>query len=90
MNVIYATLGAAAATIIVLLLRRVLKKRVPPTVFAVLWLLVLIRVLIPVEAATHLSVFPAESALAVPANGEFEHGEDAADFAMPQFGAQAD
>lgn len=90
MNVIYANLGAAAATIIVLLLRRVLKKRVPPTVFAVLWILVLIRVLIPVEAATHLSVFPAESALAVSANGEFEHGEDAPDFVMPQFGAQAD
>lgn len=90
MNVIYANLGAAAATIIVLLLRRVLKKRVPSAVFAVLWLLVLIRVLIPVEAATHLSVFPAESALAVSANGEFEHGEDAPDFVMPQFGAQAD
>ena len=90
MNVIYANLGAAAAAIIVLLLRRVLKKRVPSAVFAVLWLLVLIRVLIPVEAATHLSVFPAESALAVSANGEFEHGEDAPDFVMPQFGAQAD
>lgn len=90
MNVIYANLGAAAAAIIVLLLRRVLKKRVPSTVFAVLWLLVLIRVLIPVEAATHLSVFPAESALAVSANGELEHGEDAPDFVMPQFGAQAD
>ena len=90
MNVIYANLGAAAATIIVLLLRRVLKKRVPSAVFAVLWLLVLIRVLIPVEAATHLSVFPAESALAVSANGEFEHGEDAPDFVMPQFGTQAD
>lgn len=90
MSVIYANLGAAAATIIVLLLRRVLKKRVPSAVFAVLWLLVLIRVLIPVEAATHLSVFPAESALAVSANGEFEHGEDAPDFVMLQFGAQAD
>lgn len=90
MNVIYANLGAAAAAIIVLLLRRVLKKRVPSAVFAVLWLLVLIRVLIPVEAATHLSVFPAESALAASANGEFEHGEDAPDFVMPQFGAQAD
>lgn len=90
MSVIYANLGAAAATIIVLLLRRVLKKRVPSAVFAVLWLLVLIRVLIPVEAATHLSAFPAESALAVSANGEFEHGEDAPDFVMPQFGAQAD
>lgn len=90
MNVIYANLGAAAAAIIVLLLRRVLKKRVPSAVFAVLWLLVLIRVLIPMEAATHLSVFPAESALAVSANGEFEHGEDAPDFVMPQFGAQAD
>ena len=90
MNVIYANLGAAAAAIIVLLLRRVLKKRVPSAVFAVLWLLVLIRVLIPVEAATHLSVFPAESTLAVSANGEFEHGEDAPDFVMPQFGAQAD
>lgn len=90
MNVIYANLGAAAATIIVLLLRRVLKKRVPLRVLVALWLLVLIRVLIPVEAATHLSVFPAESALAVSANGEFEHGEDAPDFVMPQFGAQAD
>lgn len=90
MNVIYANLGAAAAAIIVLLLRRVLKNKVPPAVFAVLWLLVLIRVLIPVEAATHLSVFPAESALAVSANGEFEHDEDAPDFVMPQFGAQAD
>ena len=90
MNVIYANLGAAAAAIIVLLLRRVLKKRVPSAVFAVLWLLVLIRVPIPVEAATHLSVFPAESALAVSANGEFEHGEGAPDFVMPQFGAQAD
>lgn len=90
MNVIYANLGAAAATIIVLLLRRVLKKRVPSAVFVTLWLLVLIRVLIPVEAATHLSVFPAESAPAVSANGEFEHGEDALDFVMPQFGAQAD
>ena len=90
MNVIYANLGAAAAAIIVLLLRRVLKKRVPPAVFVTLWLLVLIRVLIPVQAATHLSVFPAESALAVSANGEFEHGEDASDFVMPQFGAQAD
>lgn len=90
MNVIYANLGAAAATIIVLLLRRGLKKRVPLRVLVALWLLVLIRVLIPVEAATHLSVFPAESALAVSANGEFEHGEDAPDFVMPQFGAQAD
>ena len=90
MNVIYANLGAAAAAIIVLLLRRVLKKRVPSAVFAVLWLLVLIRVLIPVQAATHLSVFPAESAPAVSANGEFEHGEDASDFVMPQFGAQTD
>ena len=90
MNVIYANLGAAAAAIIVLLLRRVLKNKVPPAVFVTLWLLVLIRVLIPVEAATHLSVFPAESALAVSANGEFEHGEDAPDFVMPQFGAQAD
>ena len=90
MNVIYANLGAAAAAIIVLLLRRVLKKRVPSAVFVTLWLLVLIRVLIPVEAATHLSVFPAESALAASANGEFEHGEDAPDFVMPQFGAQAD
>lgn len=90
MNVIYANLGAAAATIIVLLLRRVLKNRVPLRVLVALWLLVLIRVLIPVEAATHLSVFPAESALAVSANGEFEHGEDAPDFVMPQFGAQAD
>ena len=90
MNVIYANLGAAAAAIIVLLLRRVLKKRVPLRVLVALWLLVLIRVLIPVEAATHLSVFPAESALAVSANGEFEHGEDAPDFVMPQFGAQAD
>lgn len=90
MNVIYANLGAAAAAIIVLLLRRVLKKRVPSAVFAVLWLLVLIRVLIPVEAATHLSVFPTESALAVSANGEFEHGEDKTDFVMPQLGAQAD
>ncbi len=90
MNVIYANLGAAAAAIIVLLLRRVLKKRVPLRVLVALWLLVLIRVLIPVEAATHLSVFPAESALAVSANGEFEHGEDALDFVMPQFGAQAD
>ena len=90
MNVIYANLGAAAAAIIVLLLRRVLKNKVPPAVFVTLWLLVLIRVLIPVEAATHLSVFPAESALAVSANGEFEHGEDAPDFVMPQFGARAD
>lgn len=90
MNVIYANLGAAAAAIIVLLLRRVLKKRVPLRVLVALWLLVLIRVLIPVEAATHLSVFPAESALAVSANGEFEHGEDKTDFVMPQFGAQAD
>ena len=90
MSVIYANLGAAAATIIVLLLRRGLKKRVPLRVLVALWLLVLIRVLIPVEAATHLSVFPAESALAVSANGEFEHGEDAPDFVMPQFGAQAD
>lgn len=90
MSVIYANLGAAAATIIVLLLRRVLKKRVPLRVLVALWLLVLIRVLIPVEAATHLSVFPAESALAVSANGEFEHGEDKTDFVMPQFGAQAD
>lgn len=90
MNVIYANLGAAAATIIVLLLRRGLKKRVPLRVLVALWLLVLIRVLIPVETATHLSVFPAESALAVSANGEFEHGEDAPDFVMPQFGAQAD
>lgn len=90
MNVIYANLGAAAATIIVLLLRRVLKKRVPLRVLVALWLLVLIRVLIPVEAATHLSVFPAESALVVSANGEFEHGEDAPDFVMPQLGAQAD
>ncbi len=90
MNVIYANLGAAAAAIIVLLLRRVLKNRVPLRVLVALWLLVLIRVLIPVEAATHLSVFPAESALAVSANGEFEHGEDAPDFVMPQFGAQAD
>ena len=90
MNVIYANLGAAAAAIIVLLLRRVLKNKVPPAVFVTLWLLVLIRVLIPVQAATHLSVFPAESALAVSANGEFEHGEDAPDFVMPQFGAQAD
>lgn len=90
MNVIYANLGAAAATIIMLLLRRVLKKRVPLRLLVVLWLLVLIRVLIPVEAATHLSVFPAESALAVSANGEFEHGEDKTDFVMPQFGAQAD
>lgn len=90
MNVIYANLGAAAAAIIVLLLRRVLKKKVPSAVFAVLWLLVLIRVLIPVEAATHLSVFSAESALAVSANGELEHGEDAPDFVMPQLGAQAD
>lgn len=90
MNVIYANLGAAAATIIVLLLRRGLKKRVPLRVLVALWLLVLIRVLIPVEAATHLSVFPAESALAVSANGELEHGEDAPDFVMPQFGAQAD
>lgn len=90
MNVIYANLGAAAAAIIVLLLRRVLKKRVPLRVLVALWLLVLIRVLIPVEAATHLSVFPAESALAVSANGEFEHGEDKTDFAMPQFGTQAD
>lgn len=90
MNVIYANLGAAAAAIIVLLLRRVLKKRVPLQVLVALWLLVLIRVLIPVEAATHLSVFPAESALAVSANGEFEHGEDAPDFVMPQLGAQAD
>ena len=90
MNVIYANLGAAAAAIIVLLLRRVLKNKVPPAVFVTLWLLVLIRVLIPVQAATHLSVFPAESALAASANGEFEHGEDAPDFVMPQFGAQAD
>lgn len=90
MSVIYANLGTAAATIIVLLLRRVLKKRVPSAVFAVLWLLVLIRVLIPVETATHISVFPAESALTVSANGEFEHGEDAPDFVMPQFGTQAD
>lgn len=90
MNVIYANLGAAAAAIIVLLLRRVLKKKVPSAVFAVLWLLVLIRVLIPVEAATHLSVFPAEGAPAVSANGELEHGEDKTDFVMPQFGAQAD
>lgn len=90
MSVIYANLGAAAAAIIVLLLRRVLKKRVPLRVLVALWLLVLIRVLIPVEAATHLSVFPAESALAVSANGEFEHGEDKTDFVMPQFGAQAD
>lgn len=90
MNVIYANLGAAAAAIIVLLLRRVLKKRVPLRVLVALWLLVLIRVLIPVEAATHLSVFPAESALAVSANGELEHGEDAPDFVMPQFGTQAD
>lgn len=90
MSVIYANLGAAAAAIIVLLLRRVLKKRVPLRVLVALWLLVLIRVLIPVEAATHLSVFPAESALAVSANSEFEHGEDAPDFVMPQFGAQAD
>lgn len=90
MNVIYANLGAAATAIIVLLLRRVLKNKVPPAVFVTLWLLVLIRVLIPVQAATHLSVFPAESALAASANGEFEHGEDAPDFVMPQFGAQAD
>ena len=90
MNVIYANLGAAAAAIIVLLLRRVLKNKVPPAVFVTLWLLVLIRVLIPVQAATHLSVFPAESALAASVNGEFEHGEDAPDFVMPQFGAQAD
>ena len=90
MNVIYANLGAAAAAIIVLSLRRVQKKRVPLRLLVVLWLLVLIRVLIPVEAATHLNVFPAESALAVSANGELEHGEDAPDFVMPQFGAQAD
>lgn len=90
MSVIYANLGAAAATIIVLLLRRGLKKRVPLRVLVALWLLVLIRVLIPVEAATHLSVFPAESALAVSANDEFEHGEDKTDFVMPQFGARAD
>ena len=61
MSVIYANLGAAAAAVILLLLRRVLKKRVPPGVFAALWFLVLVRVLIPVEVTTHISVFPAEA-----------------------------
>lgn len=88
MSIVYANLGAAAAAITVLLLRRVLKKKVPPAVFVTLWLLVLIRVLIPVELATHISIFPAESTPAAFANGEFEHGESTTDFAMPQFGAQ--
>ena len=89
MSVIYANLGAAAAAVILLLLRRVLKKRVPPGVFAALWFLVLVRVLIPVEVTTHISVFPAKAVSSAYVNEGLEHGEGAADFAAPQYAAQA-
>ena len=88
MSVIYANLGAAAAAVILLLLRRVLKKRVPPGVFAALWFLVLVRVLIPVEVTTHISVFPAKAVSSAYVNEGLEHGEGAADFAAPQYAAQ--
>lgn len=89
MSVIYANLGAAAAAVILLLLRRVLKKGVPPGVFAALWFLVLVRVLIPVEVTTHISVFPAKAVSSAYVNEGLEHGEGAADFAAPQYAAQA-
>lgn len=89
MSVIYANLGAAAAAVILLLLRRVLKKRVTPGVFAALWFLVLVRVLIPVEVTTHISVFPAKAVSSAYVNEGLEHGEGAADFAAPQYAAQA-
>ena len=88
MSTLYANLGAAAAAVILLLLRRVLKKRVPPGVFAALWLLVLVRVLIPVEVTTHISVFPAKAVSSAYVNEGFEHGEGTADFAAPQYAAQ--
>ena len=87
MSVIYANLGAAAAAVILLLLRRALKKRVRPGVFAALWFLVLVRVLIPVEVTTHISVFPAKAVSSAYVNEGLEHGEDKQDFVMPPFGA---
>ena len=88
MSTLYANMGAAAAVIMVLLLRRVLKKKAPAGVFAALWLLVLIRVLIPVEVTSHISVFPAKSTPAVYVGEELEHGKNDFDFAAPQHGAQ--
>lgn len=57
MNVIIANLGAAVAALLLMLLRKIMKNRISPRLFAAMWFLILLRVLVPVEMTTHISVF---------------------------------
>lgn len=60
MSILYTNFGVAAAVLLMLLLRRVLKNKFSAAIFIVLWLVVLLRVLVPVEIETPIGVFSAE------------------------------
>lgn len=75
MNVIIANLGAAVAALLLMLLRKIMKNRISPRLFAAMWFLILLRVLVPVEVTTHISVFTPPQKTEIIEESSFEHGE---------------
>ena len=59
-GIIFANVSASVAVLLVLLLRKLFKEKLFAKVFVMLWLLIIIRLLIPFEFYSPLSVFAPE------------------------------
>ena len=59
-GIIFANVSASVAVLLVLLLRKLFKEKLFAKVFVMLWLLIIIRLLLPFELYSSLSVYTPE------------------------------
>lgn len=57
-GLLYANLGAGAAVIAVLILRKLFKNKILSKIYVLLWALIIIRLLLPIEISSPVSIYP--------------------------------
>lgn len=65
-GLIFANIAASAAIVMILLLRKFFKDKVYSKVFVLLWALVILRLLVPFEFSSALSIYPSETQVSSP------------------------